>query len=372
MKKHIINILGILSIIGLIVMSCEKKTDPTIDIQVTINKNAVDQVALALNSLMSYEFTVQSSEQVGRLELMKNVNGVSTSISVAGYSTGPLEKVAGSILVSSEMKLTLNVYTLDNKITATKTILAKIFATTNAITEITLTSAKTGGVIADVGSTISARGVCWSKTPGPTNDLPTKTSDGTGAGAFTSQLTNLAMGTTYYVRSYAVGPQGVLYGNELSFSTLSPPVPAVPNGGFEAPVISGFVMNPQPNVWTFTGGGAGMQRNGSAFGASNAPEGMQTGLFQNGAEISQTFDFTAGNYALGFMVAQRGTQKQSFDVYFDTTLIGKVVAASSAFEAFVSDTFTATAGPHKITIRGTNTSGDNSGFVDDVKLIYRP
>jgi hypothetical protein len=180
------------------------------------------------------------------------------------------------------------------------------------------------------------------------------------------------MGTTYYVRSYAVGPQGVLYGNELAFSTLSPPVPAVPNGGFEAPVIAGFVMNPQPNVWTFTGGGAGMQRNGSAFGASSAPEGLQTALFQNGAEISQTFDFTAGNFALGFMAAQRGAQKQSFEVYFDLTLIGKIVPASATFEAFVSDTFTATAGPHKITIRGTNSGGDNTGFIDDVKLIYRP
>jgi hypothetical protein len=117
--------------------------------------------------------------------LLKNVNGVNSNISVVGYSTGQLEKVAGSILVTSEMKLTLNVYSLSNVITATKTIQAKIFATTNAITEITLTSAKSGGVIADVGSTISARGVCWSKTPGPTNDLATKTSDGSGAGAFT-------------------------------------------------------------------------------------------------------------------------------------------------------------------------------------------
>jgi hypothetical protein len=72
-------------------------------------------------------------------------------------------------------------------------------------------------------------------------------------------------------------------------------------------------------------------------------------------------------------VAQRGAQAQTFEVYFDAILIGKVQPATADFELFVSDTFTATAGLHKITITGTNAKGgDNSGFVDDVKLVYRP
>ena len=373
MKKHFINLFGFISIIGLLLTSCAKKSEPTTDIQVTINGTAIDQVALSLNSFMSYEFTVQSSEQVGRMELLKSVNGVNSTISVLSYSTGQLEKVTGSILVASEMKLTLNVFSLNNMITASKTIQAKIFVTTNPVTSITLTSAKTGGVIADILTGITARGVCWSTKPNATVDLATKTSDGTGTGAFTSDLTNLAMGTTYYVRSYINGTQGVVYGNEQIFTTLSPPVPTIPNGGFEAPVISGYVMNPQPNVWTFTGGGAGMQANGSAFGAKTAPEGNQTALFQQAASISQTFDFTAGNYALSLKAAQRGTQAQTFEFYFDAILIGKLQPAAADFELFISDTFTATAGPHKITLTATNLKGgDNSGFIDDVKLLYRP
>lgn len=372
MKKHIIYLFGFITLIGLLLLACEKQSDLSATIDVKINGNAVEQVALSLNSFMSYEFTVQSSTQVGRMELIKNVNGINSGISVVGYSTGTSEKVVGSVLVTSEMKLTLNVYSLDNKITTTKTIQAKIFVTTNAITEITLTSAKTGGVIADMLTGITARGVCWSTKPNPTVDLTTKTSDGTGSGAFVSDLKNLAMGTTYYVRSYINGSQGIIYGNEQIFTTLSPPVPAIPNGGFEAPVITGFVMNPQPNVWAFTGGG-GMQANGSAFGAKPAPEGNQTGLFQQGASISQTMDFPAGNYAISIKAAQRGAQAQTFEIYFDALLIGKVQPATADFELFVSDTFTATAGPHKITIAGTNPKGgDNSGFVDDVKLLYRP
>ena len=373
MKKKIIYLLGVLSIIGLLYTACNKQTETVTTIQTTINGTAVDQIALSLNSFMNFEFAVQSSETIGRLELVKVVNGTSTNIAVLGHAGSSSEKVAGSVLVTSEMKLILSTYSHDNKVTASKTILVKIFVTTNAVTEITLTSAKTGGVIADMLTNITARGVCWSKTPGPTVDLSTKTSDGTGAGAFVSTLSNLAMGTTYYVRSYINGAQGVIYGNEQIFTTLAPPVPAIPNGGFEAPVITGYVMNPQPNVWTFTGGGAGMQANGSAFGAKTAPEGVQTALFQQAASISQTFDFPAGNYAISFKVAQRGTQAQTFEVYFDALLIGKVQPATSDFELFVSDTFTATAGLHKITITGTNAKGgDNSGFVDDVKLVYRP
>jgi hypothetical protein len=375
MKKNIIYLFGCFSMISLLLTGCTDKLESvTATIESTINGKAVDQVAVSLNSFLSYEFTVQSSAKVGRMELIKNVNGVNSGVAIIGYATSSSEKIAGSVEVTSEMKLTLNLYDKAGiTIIAGKTIQIKIFVTTNVISEITLTSAKTGGVIADVGGGVTARGVCWSTLPNPTIDLSTKTSDGTGTGAFVSDMKNLAMGTTYYVRSYVVSSQGVLYGNEQKFTTLSPPVPAIPNGGFEAPVISGFVMNPQPNVWTFTGGGAGMQANGSAFGAKTAPEGVQTALFQQAASISQSMDFPAGNYAISFKVAQRGTQAQTFEVYFDNILIGKVQPATSDFELFVSDTFTATAGTHKITITGTNAkSGDNSGFVDDVKLLYRP
>jgi len=83
-------------------------------------------------------------------------------------------------------------------------------------------------------------------------------------------------------------------------------------------------------------------------------------------------DFTEGYFALSFKAAQRGTQKQTFEAYFDNILIGKFSPASADFQYFVSDTFSATAGSHKISIKATNIyGGDNSGFIDDVKLEYR-
>jgi hypothetical protein len=91
--------------------------------------------------------------------------------------------------------------------------------TTNAITEITQTSAKSGGNITSSGNaSITARGVCWSTSLNPTiND--SKTSDGTVTGTYTSSITGLSANTTYYVRAYATSNNGTAYGSELSFKT---------------------------------------------------------------------------------------------------------------------------------------------------------
>jgi uncharacterized protein (TIGR02145 family) len=94
--------------------------------------------------------------------------------------------------------------------------------TTTSISAITTTTATCGGNITDIGgSAVTARGVCWSTSPNPTTALSTKTSNGSGAGTYTSSITGLTAGTTYYVRSYATNSIGISYGNELIFNTLN-------------------------------------------------------------------------------------------------------------------------------------------------------
>lgn len=89
-----------------------------------------------------------------------------------------------------------------------------------AISNITATSATSGGNIAnDGGSPVTARGVCWSTSQNPTTEN-SKTTDGTGIGSFSSSITGLTANTTYYVRAYAVNSQGTAYGNQVSFTTL--------------------------------------------------------------------------------------------------------------------------------------------------------
>jgi uncharacterized protein (TIGR02145 family) len=89
---------------------------------------------------------------------------------------------------------------------------------TTSITDITQTSATSGGTVtADGGSPVTVRGVCWNTSPNPTTGN-THTSDGSGLGVFTSYLTGLTPNTTYYVRAYATSSAGTAYGNEISFT----------------------------------------------------------------------------------------------------------------------------------------------------------
>ncbi len=69
---------------------------------------------------------------------------------------------------------------------------------------------------------MTARGVCWSTSESPTT-ADSKTTDGTGTGEFTSSITGLTAGTTYYVRAYATNAVGTSYGSQVSFTADSAP-----------------------------------------------------------------------------------------------------------------------------------------------------
>ena len=90
---------------------------------------------------------------------------------------------------------------------------------TNSVTNISMTTATCGGNVTEEGySSVTARGVCWSTRQHPTV-ADAHTSDGTGSGAFTSSITGLVSGATYYMRAYATNSKGTAYGEEVSFST---------------------------------------------------------------------------------------------------------------------------------------------------------
>ena len=96
-----------------------------------------------------------------------------------------------------------------------------------AASSIAQSSATSGGnVTSNGGAAVSAYGVCWSTSSSPTI-LDNKTSDGSGTGSFSSSLTGLSHSTTYYIRSYATNSQGTSYGNQVSFTSSTPPVVAV-------------------------------------------------------------------------------------------------------------------------------------------------
>ncbi len=96
--------------------------------------------------------------------------------------------------------------------------------TTTSVSDITSNSAQSGGSVTDNGGeSVTERGVCWSMSANPTTG-DSKTSDGTDTGSFTSSITGLLPGTTYYVRAYATNTEGTSYGDEASFTTVNNPI----------------------------------------------------------------------------------------------------------------------------------------------------
>ena len=102
---------------------------------------------------------------------------------------------------------------------------------TAEVTEITANTAVCGGEVVSGGDAIViARGICWNTTGTPTVS-DTYTIDGNGMGVYTSYMTDLQRGTTYYVRAYATDVKGVTsYGAEVSFTTKDVPAVAVDLG----------------------------------------------------------------------------------------------------------------------------------------------
>jgi len=92
--------------------------------------------------------------------------------------------------------------------------------TTVTATEITSTTALSGGnITSDGGTPITQRGICWSLVANPTTSDNVVTATGT-TGGFTTAITGLTSGTVYYVRAFATNAAGTAYGTQITFTTI--------------------------------------------------------------------------------------------------------------------------------------------------------
>lgn len=83
---------------------------------------------------------------------------------------------------------------------------------------------------------ITARGVCYGSSHNPTI-ANSHTSDGQGAGSFTSNLMGLTANTKYYIRAYAQSGSDIVYGDEKSFTTSEQP---------QSPTVAVTLVNVTP------------------------------------------------------------------------------------------------------------------------------
>ena len=159
--------------------------------------------------------------------------GESTTLTASGANSYHWSTNANneSILVSPITTTTYtvtgtNLYgcTATASVTVTVNFLAPVVVTNNDVNSITSTSAICGGTVtSDGGASVTARGVCWSTSPNPTVSACCTTNDGGGMGSFTSYITGLTPGTTYYVRAYATNSEGTSYGEPRTFTTHTTP-----------------------------------------------------------------------------------------------------------------------------------------------------
>lgn len=138
---------------------------------------------------------------------------------------------------------------------------------TSSVTSVTTTSAVCGGnITSDGGVQINEKGVCWCLNgKDPTVD-DFRTSDGTGTGQYTSNITDLDPGHEYNIRAYATNYAGTAYGNQLLFRSVS----SVPF------VNTGTITNVTSESVTVYGeitsdGGEPMTEKGFCWGTSTGP-----------------------------------------------------------------------------------------------------
>jgi uncharacterized protein (TIGR02145 family) len=129
--------------------------------------------------------------------------------------------IAESALLLQAYEMSKTIENRNNEISAAQNLLRLPTISTSIITEITQTTANSGGNITSEGnSPIKERGVCWNTTGSPT-PADNHTFNLSVTGSFTANLTGLIANTTYYVRAYATNSAGTAYGKQESFTTIS-------------------------------------------------------------------------------------------------------------------------------------------------------
>ncbi|SFA55719.1 hypothetical protein SAMN04488511_11528 [Pedobacter suwonensis] len=141
--------------------------------------------------------------------------------------------------------------------------------TTSTFTNITTTSAMSGGVVTDKGgSPVTDQGVCWSTSPKPTVDNnKSGVVSVSGSGTFTSEIKGLTASTKYYVRAFAVNKAGVAYGNEIELVTASI---ASATFGFSPMYIIGSTVA-AADIEVLTDGGDAITERGIVYASTSNP-----------------------------------------------------------------------------------------------------
>lgn len=143
-------------------------------------------------------------------------------------------------------------------------------------------------ITAPTGTTVTARGVCYSKSPNP-NTTPTSTntvtSNSTGTGSFSAGL-SIEGAAIYYIRAYAVSGGTTYYGNEVKAIAYTY------TGGVQTFTVPSGVTSATIKVLGAAGGDCYLNAGSLAYGGK-------------GASMQGTFSVTATE-SIYVLIGQKG------------------------------------------------------------------
>ena len=228
---------------------------------------------ITLKNIEVYLLTITTSNGQKTIKLLNNGSSASNSIIYIGmelaekrlssqnFQVGDVLRIAGyasayGIVIRSREVLQSQTASENFTLYFETANYSLPTVTTTAASNITDSSAVSGGNVTDSGGlAVTARGVCWDTAANPTIS-DSHTTNGTGVGTFTSNITGLLPNTIYHVRAYATNALGTAYGSDTTFVTYD----TVPDGAL--PCVFSIGANRQVYFskgnlqWSATGGGS--------------------------------------------------------------------------------------------------------------------
>jgi hypothetical protein len=248
----------------------------------------------------------------------------------------------------------------------------KIAVSTGTVSKITTSTAEATGYIIDLGEGIVQHGHCYGTSPNVNvNGFRTQHGSPAGNGGFTSQITNLTPGTTYYLKAYASDGVNASYGIEISFTTTT--VSSLPT--LTTTAVTSVTQTSASSGGNITSdGGAEVTARGVCWSTSATPTtaGSKTSdLTGTGSFTSTLTGLTAGTnyyvraYATNSVGTAYGNERPFTTAGVTTTVPGApTIGTATAGNAQATVTFTAPANNGGSAITGytvTSNPGNKTG-----------
>ena len=213
----------------------------------TISGSLLTNANITVGPLAGFTFSTTAGGVYTASLILTQAGGTYSQQVFIKFTPTAIQSYSGNIPVSGGGATAINVSASGAGVNSAPTV------TSGAASAITQTTATVAGSIPSNGcSAVTAYGIEYSTVSGFANGTGTAVpSTNLTGGAFSSNLTGLTVGTTYYYHAYATNGGGTGYGNQLSFTTTAAVLTASALTAF-GPVCTNTTAG--PNSFTITSG----------------------------------------------------------------------------------------------------------------------